>query len=86
MRKWSIYVDKTKIAYEKECYIKAINKYRTYFDGEKIEMFSAPGRNEIGGNHTDHQRGEVLAHLFPCLQVDYRIDEKNVAKGSISCS
>lgn len=23
--------------------------------------FSAPGRTEIGGNHTDHQRGQVLA-------------------------
>ena len=23
--------------------------------------FSAPGRTEIGGNHTDHQRGRVLA-------------------------
>ena len=23
--------------------------------------FSAPGRPEIGGNHTDHQRGRVLA-------------------------
>lgn len=24
-------------------------------------LFSAPGRTEIGGNHTDHQRGRVLA-------------------------
>ena len=24
-------------------------------------MFSAPGRTEIGGNHTDHQHGCVLA-------------------------
>ena len=24
-------------------------------------LFSAPGRVEIGGNHTDHQHGEVLA-------------------------
>ena len=23
--------------------------------------FSAPGRTEISGNHTDHQRGQVLA-------------------------
>ena len=23
--------------------------------------FSAPGRVELGGNHTDHQRGRVLA-------------------------
>ena len=24
-------------------------------------IYSAPGRTEIGGNHTDHQRGKVLA-------------------------
>lgn len=24
-------------------------------------IFSAPGRVELGGNHTDHQRGCVLA-------------------------
>lgn len=24
-------------------------------------VFSAPGRTEIGGNHTDHQHGCVLA-------------------------
>lgn len=26
-----------------------------------IAMVSAPGRTEIGGNHTDHNRGKVLA-------------------------
>ena len=26
-----------------------------------IRLFSAPGRTEIGGNHTDHQHGSVLA-------------------------
>ena len=26
-----------------------------------IKIYSAPGRTEIGGNHTDHQRGIVLA-------------------------
>ena len=26
-----------------------------------VELFSAPGRSEIGGNHTDHQQGRVLA-------------------------
>ena len=28
---------------------------------QKIYRFSAPGRTELGGNHTDHQRGCVLA-------------------------
>ena len=26
-----------------------------------IRLFSAPGRTEVGGNHTDHQHGCVLA-------------------------
>ena len=31
------------------------------FAGVPERYFSAPGRTEIGGNHTDHQRGRVLA-------------------------
>ena len=31
------------------------------FGRESDYVFSAPGRTEIGGNHTDHQRGKVLA-------------------------
>lgn len=28
---------------------------------EALEFFSAPGRTEVGGNHTDHNNGKVLA-------------------------
>ena len=31
------------------------------FGGAPERYFSAPGRTEIGGNHTDHQQGRVLA-------------------------
>ena len=31
------------------------------FGGAPQRYFSAPGRTEIAGNHTDHQRGRVLA-------------------------
>ena len=31
------------------------------FGSTPSSYFSAPGRTEIGGNHTDHQRGRVLA-------------------------
>ncbi|MDD3242957.1 MAG: galactokinase family protein [Eubacteriales bacterium] len=34
--------------------------FKTYGEGT-VRFFSAPGRTEIGGNHTDHQRGRVLA-------------------------
>ena len=35
--------------------------FASAFGGEPTRYFSAPGRTEIGGNHTDHQRGRVLA-------------------------
>lgn len=30
-------------------------------EAEALEYFSAPGRTEVGGNHTDHNNGKVLA-------------------------
>ena len=40
----------------------AIGQFDVYFPGrEDISLFSAPGRTEIGGNHTDHQHGCALA-------------------------
>ncbi|MCL2495421.1 MAG: galactokinase [Oscillospiraceae bacterium] len=30
-------------------------------DAKDVAVFSAPGRSEIGGNHTDHNHGKVLA-------------------------
>lgn len=39
-----------------------ISRFSSLFDKDKdIYVFSAPGRTEIGGNHTDHQHGKVLA-------------------------
>ena len=35
--------------------------FASIFGGAPERYFSAPGRTEIGGNHTDHQRGRVLA-------------------------
>lgn len=35
--------------------------FSAFFEGVPQRYFSAPGRTEIGGNHTDHQRGRVLA-------------------------
>ncbi len=42
--------------------IAAIDKFVSlYGDGRDIEIFSVSGRSEISGNHTDHNRGCVLA-------------------------
>ena len=35
--------------------------FTSAFGSTPERYFSAPGRTEIGGNHTDHQRGRVLA-------------------------
>lgn len=45
-------------------YENAIKKFTQQFPqriNSEIAIFSAPGRTEIGGNHTDHQHGCVLA-------------------------
>ena len=51
------------LPYQKKRYQKLIDGYKSYFSasGENIRIFSAPGRSEIGGNHTDHNCGKVLA-------------------------
>lgn len=56
-----IYVDEDMLAYQKERYIKAIKKFEELYGKAEVEIYSAPGRSEVGGNHTDHQRGQVLA-------------------------
>lgn len=56
-----MYADETKIYYQRERYINAIKKFEQCYKPRDVELFSAPGRSEIGGNHTDHQNGEVLA-------------------------
>ena len=56
-----VYADETRIYYQRERYINAIKKFEQCYKPGDVEIFSAPGRTEICGNHTDHQNGEVLA-------------------------
>lgn len=43
-------------------YRNAVDKFQKYYPGcGEISIFSAPGRSEVCGNHTDHQHGCVLA-------------------------
>lgn len=43
-------------------YFTACESFQSLFpETEDIRLFTAPGRTEIGGNHTDHQHGCVLA-------------------------
>ena len=50
------------IAAQRQRYTEAIYQFEdTYESGRELELFSVPGRTEIGGNHTDHNHGIVLA-------------------------
>ncbi len=43
-------------------YEKLDASFREHFgEQEHMHLFSSPGRSEIGGNHTDHNHGKVLA-------------------------
>ena len=43
-------------------YCAALEQFELYFGpGRQVQVYSAPGRAELGGNHTDHQHGYGLA-------------------------
>ena len=53
---------KEDIEAQKERYIRVSKTFDEIFGaGRDVEVFSAPGRTEVGGNHTDHNHGKVLA-------------------------
>lgn len=56
-----LYIDESKLEYQRNRYIQAIEKYISLYGDEMVSIYSAPGRSEVGGNHTDHQHGCVLA-------------------------
>ncbi|MCR4585888.1 MAG: galactokinase [Lachnospiraceae bacterium] len=56
-----IYCDPGQLVYQKERYIKTIRLFEEAYGVADVSICSAPGRTEVGGNHTDHQHGEVLA-------------------------
>lgn len=43
-------------------YAAAVDEFEKLFGSDNgVRLFSAPGRTEVGGNHTDHQHGCVMA-------------------------
>ena len=47
---------------QKARYTEAVDEFTAlYGDRDNLSLFSAPGRTEIAGNHTDHNRGRVVA-------------------------
>lgn len=53
---------KDDIAAQKERYSATVSRFEALFGAEReVEIYSAPGRTEVGGNHTDHNHGKVMA-------------------------
>ena len=42
-------------------YALLMEEFNKVYGNEDVSLFSSPGRTEIGGNHTDHNYGRVLA-------------------------
>ena len=57
----NLYADPSLLDYQKQRYAAALDKYQTLFGDDEVSIYSAAGRSEISGNHTDHQHGCVLA-------------------------
>jgi galactokinase len=54
--------DKTVLNIQQERYMDLLDQFCQKFEGyHSVHLFSTPGRTEIGGNHTDHNNGRVLA-------------------------
>ena len=68
---------KENVPAQKERYINLLRQYEKTFGDAQVSLFSAPGRTEICGNHTDHNYGKVLAASInlDCVCVAAKNDE-----------
>lgn len=57
-----VYVTDTAVRAQYDRYAALADEFARLYEGERdIRLFTAPGRTEVGGNHTDHNHGKVLA-------------------------
>lgn len=60
--KFAVLYGKDQIEAQKARYTEAVDAFvELYGDQDNLTLFSAPGRTEIAGNHTDHNHGRVVA-------------------------
>lgn len=53
--------DKTVLKEQANRYANLMSDFEKTYGIDNVRLFSSPGRTEIGGNHTDHNYGRVLA-------------------------
>ena len=59
--KLTILYGKDNLSAAKKRYIKAINEFTSIYGEREISLYTVAGRSELSGNHTDHNRGCVVA-------------------------
>lgn len=57
----TVYVTDADAKAQHERYAAVIDSFIELFGDREAGLYSAPGRSEVGGNHTDHNHGKVLA-------------------------
>jgi galactokinase len=65
---------------QKTRYLALAAQFQKRYGDAEIRLFSAPGRSEIGGNHTDHNHGKVLAASIQldCIAVVAQTSDNNI--------
>ena len=59
---FSVVYTPSQYAEQYERYLEVLAAFEELFGSDRdVALFSAPGRSEVGGNHTDHNYGKVLA-------------------------
>ena len=56
-----LYEDKSLLVYQRSRYVRTLERFIKLYGDNDIGIYSVAGRSEVGGNHTDHQHGCVLA-------------------------
>ena len=75
----------TQTQHHAQRYIDILSGLETVFGPhERAALFSAPGRTEIGGNHTDHQNGCVLAASVNIDMTGYRCVEIGITSAKLN--
>ena len=56
-----LYADENVLEYQRDRFVGIVDRFVELYGCLDVRVFSAAGRSEVGGNHTDHQHGCVLA-------------------------
>ena len=70
-----IYLDESMLEYQSKRYADAITEFEKLYGEKEVEVYSAPGRSEVCGNHTEdvykRQPVERMGNIRNCTVYSY---------------